>query len=148
VIRQPRPLAPEEIDALLALDVPAHLATVDAAGFPHVTPLWFVWADGAFHLTSFPDRPHLGRLRANAHAGLCIDIEEPERVDGERPNRQVRAIGQAELFADHDGVWTRRISEKYLRGPAASARSAARSAEKRMVIRVRPHRLLAVASVV
>lgn len=147
MIKPPRPLTAQEIEALLALDVPARLATVDAAGYPHVTPLWFVWAEGAFHLTSFPDRPHLRRLSANAHAGLCIDVEEPERVDGERPNRQVRAIGQAELFADAGGAWTQRITEKYLRGPTAPARSAARSADERVVIRLRPHRLLAVASV-
>lgn len=146
MIRPPRPLTPEEIEALLALDVPARLATIDAAGFPHVTPLWFVWAEGAFHMTSFPDRPHLRRLGANPHAGLCIDVEEPERGDGERPNRQVRAIGQAELLADAGGAWTRRITEKYVRGPAAPARSAARSADERVVVRLRPRRVVAVTS--
>jgi Pyridoxamine 5'-phosphate oxidase len=51
VIRAPRPLSDDEIEAVLALDVPARLATIDAEGFPHVTPLWFVWDNGAFHLT-------------------------------------------------------------------------------------------------
>jgi hypothetical protein len=90
VLRPPRPLTPDETEALLARDVPARLAT---------------------------------------------------------PNRQVRAIGNAELFSDADAWWTRHIDEKYIRGPAAAAQSTARAAHPRTVIRVRPIRLVAVASV-
>jgi hypothetical protein len=92
-------------------------------------------------------RPHLWRLQTNPRAGLCIDAEQPERSDGERPNRQVRAVGCAEVFIDPDGAWTRRITEKYVRGPAAAERSAARAADDRLVIRLRPERMVAVASV-
>jgi nitroimidazol reductase NimA-like FMN-containing flavoprotein (pyridoxamine 5'-phosphate oxidase superfamily) len=67
LIRSPRRLAREEVEALLALDVPARLASVDARGSPHVTPLWFVWAEGAFHLTSLTDRPHVRRLEPTDH---------------------------------------------------------------------------------
>lgn len=146
MITPPRPLSTGEIAALLALDVPARLASIDERGFPHVTPLWFVWEQGAFHLTSLSDRPHLRRLERNPRAGLCIDVEQGEREDGERPNRQVRAVGEAELFPDADGTWTRRITEKYVHGPGAS-RSAARAVDARVVIRIRPSRLVAVASV-
>jgi len=147
VIRPPRPLSDDEIATLLALDVPARLATLDDAGFPHVTPLWFVWDDGAFHLTSYHDRPHLRRLTRNPRTGLCVDVERPAREDGERPNLQVRAIGQAELFPDEGGVWTRRIDEKYVRGPSGAAHASARTAYPRTVIRLRPERLVALGSV-
>jgi nitroimidazol reductase NimA-like FMN-containing flavoprotein (pyridoxamine 5'-phosphate oxidase superfamily) len=150
VIRPPRRLSEDEIEALLALDVPARFATLDADGFPHVTPLWFVWDDGAFHLTSYSDRPHLRRLAGNPRAGLCIDVERAPREDGERPNLQVRAVGRAELLPDEGGAWTRRIDEKYVRAAAGAAHAdpaSARTAHPRVVIRVRPERLLAVASV-
>lgn len=137
----------EEIDALLSAAVPARLATLDQEGFPHITPVWFVWTDDAFYATSISDRPHLKRLLVNPHAGICVDVEEPEREDGQRPNRQVRAIGLAELFTDEAGEWTARITEKYVCGPGASATLASRSADERVVIRLRPDRLLAVASV-
>src|SRR5581483_3247223 len=75
VIRPPRPLSESETRRLLERDVPARLATVDGSGFPHVTPLWFVWAEGAFHLTSFRDRRHVARLRGNPRAGVCVDVE-------------------------------------------------------------------------
>jgi PPOX class probable F420-dependent enzyme len=137
----------DEIDALLSATVPARLATIDRDGFPHVTPLWFIWADGEFYLTSISDRPHLRRLAANPRAGICVDVEEPERDDGQLPNRQVRATGIAELSLDHDGLWTARITDKYVRGPAASTMRAARAADQRLVIRLKPDRFVAVASV-
>lgn len=131
---------------LLSAAVPAHLATIDPGRFPHVTPLWFIWADHAFYLTSIPDRPHLKRMRANPDSGICIDAERPERDNGQRPNRQVRAVGLAKLFNDNR-AWTARISEKYFRGPGASAMRASRSAGARVVTRLRSDRLVAAASV-
>ncbi|MDQ6804020.1 MAG: pyridoxamine 5'-phosphate oxidase family protein, partial [Actinomycetota bacterium] len=85
MVKRPRRLEPGEIDSLISLDVPARLATLDQDGFPHVTPLWFVWADGAFFMTSIADRPHVRRLSHDCRAGLCIDVEDPERTDGQRP---------------------------------------------------------------
>lgn len=147
MVRAPRRLDPRELEALLGLDVVAHLATLDRNGFPHITPLWFVWDGGAFHMTSINDRPHLKRLAANPQAGVGIDVEDEERVDGHRPNRQVRAIGNAELFPDHDASWTTRITKKYLKGPGAAASIASRAADERVVIRLRPTNLVAVASI-
>jgi nitroimidazol reductase NimA-like FMN-containing flavoprotein (pyridoxamine 5'-phosphate oxidase superfamily) len=49
-----RSLNVEEIAGLLARDVVARVATIDADGYPHVTPLWFLWADGAFTLRAMP----------------------------------------------------------------------------------------------
>jgi nitroimidazol reductase NimA-like FMN-containing flavoprotein (pyridoxamine 5'-phosphate oxidase superfamily) len=137
MIRPPRRLSDDEIEALLALDVPARFATLDADGFPHVTPLWFVWHDGAFHLTSYSDRPHLRRLADNPRAGLCVDIEQSAREDGERPNLQVRATGTAELLPDEEGAWTQRIDEKYVRARAGAPHASARTAHPRVLIRLR-----------
>jgi nitroimidazol reductase NimA-like FMN-containing flavoprotein (pyridoxamine 5'-phosphate oxidase superfamily) len=75
MVKRPRRLAASEIDTLLALDVPARLATLDRYGFPHVTPLWFMWTGQAFVMTSIVDRPHLRRLAGNPRAGLCVDVE-------------------------------------------------------------------------
>lgn len=147
MVKRPRRLKPAEIEALLALDVPARLATLDQEGFPHVTPLWFLWQDGAFYMTSIIDRPHLRRLAHDRRAGLCVDTEDPERPDGHRPNRQLRAIGHAELFPDAGGEWTTRITNKYVRGSAAPKSAASRAADDRLVICLQPSKLVAVASV-
>lgn len=105
----PRRLIQAEIDELLHGDHVARLATFDAAGYPHVTPLWFLWEQEVFHLASDTARPHLARIRANPRVGLVINAEDPKRADGERPNRQLRVVGTAELHADPGGEWSRRI---------------------------------------
>src|SRR5207237_1249370 len=81
-----------------------------------------------------PHRPHLQRLAGNPRAGLGTDLEDPERADGQRPNQQVRAIGNAELYPDDRAARTTRITQKYVRGPAAAASIAARAADQRIVI--------------
>jgi nitroimidazol reductase NimA-like FMN-containing flavoprotein (pyridoxamine 5'-phosphate oxidase superfamily) len=70
MLKPPRQLGADEVEQLLARDVPARLATVDAQGFPHVTPLRFVWRDGAFYMTSVADRPHLRRIARNPRVGI------------------------------------------------------------------------------
>ncbi|MEV0252163.1 pyridoxamine 5'-phosphate oxidase family protein [Nocardia sp. NPDC050712] len=112
-----RPLRQSEIAGLLADDIVAHLATLDAAGYPHVTPLWFLWDGAAFRLTSRTTRPHVRRIRANPRVGLVVDHELGRRGD-QRPNRQIRVVGDAQLADDADGQWTARIREKYLRADA------------------------------
>lgn len=132
-----------ELDALMGADVVAHLATIDAAGYPHVTPIWFLWGDNAFHLTSYTDRPHLDRIRANPRVGLVLDVEEPQRPDGQRPNRQLRIIGDATVSSDVDRQWTNLIRGKYLGERASPARTDA----ERALVRVVPLSRWAVASV-
>ena len=143
----PRQMGQEEIRALLERDIPARLATLDTDGFPHVTPLWFVWSAGSFYMTSLPGRPHVERLRQNLQCGIVVDDEEQERSDGERPNRQVRAVGVADLRQDTDGFWTRLITGKYVTGSASVRKSQSRSQQSRILIELRPAQLVAVASI-
>jgi hypothetical protein len=57
----------------------------------------------------------------NPKAGVC--------VDGEHPNQQVRASGRVELFPDDGGLWTGRITDKYVLGPSAAATRESRTSE-------------------
>lgn len=143
---RPRPaggrLSQGEIGELLALDVPARLATIDPDGFPRITPIWFVWEDGAFHMTSVAGRPHLRNLAEEPRASICIDTESRESVRGVRSNRQIKARGFAELRPDEGGYWTRRITAKYVSGPEGEARGAYRAAMGRIVIVLRPSQVL------
>lgn len=130
-------LGKEEIDALLALDVPAHLGTITRAGFPRVTPIWFLWSDGAFYMSSVVGGRHLQDLSRNARAFVCIDTESKSK-SGVRHHRQLRARGLAELHPDKGGEWTRRITLKYERGLDAQAIADRRAAMKRTAVRLQP----------
>lgn len=144
-MRRPRlnRLDATEVAALLALDIPAHLATTDADGYPRITPIWFVWEDGAFRMTSVEGQPHLRNLARDPRAAICVDTEARAAVDGIRPNRRVRAQGLAETEQDDGGYWTRRITCKYVLGVAGRAAAERRAAMPRVVITLRPERLLA-----
>lgn len=137
-----RILSDEEVSEMLALDIPARLATIDPDGFPRITPIWFLWEAGAFYMTSYPFRPHLRNLVRNPHAAICIDVEEHAAVGGVRPNRQVKGQGTAETFPDQDGYWTSRITLKYIQGPDAELRAEQRASKPRIVIRLVPRKLV------
>jgi len=141
----PRELASAEIETLLHRDLVARFATIDRHGYPHVTPIWFLWLNNVFYLTSFSTRPHVTRCLHNPHVGLVIDTEDELRADGERPNQQVRVIGQAQVKADNDRSWTARIRSRYIgtSGPPLDGHLEL----DRSVIEIRPSHTVAVASV-
>ncbi|PPJ08813.1 hypothetical protein C5E44_27910 [Nocardia nova] len=87
-----RRLHDTEIEELLSLDVVAHLATVDAAGYPHVVPIWFLWAHNRFHVTSYADRPHLDRIRTDPRVGLVIDTKTSSPTVSDRTNRSASSV--------------------------------------------------------
>jgi PPOX class probable F420-dependent enzyme len=134
-------LEPREVEELLQADIPAHLATLDPDGYPRITPIWFIWTDGAFVMTSVVGYPHLENLARDPRAALAIDTEEAP-VGGHRPNRRIRVQGLVDLSPD-DGEWTRRITRKYIGGPEAEGAAEARASMERLVIRLRPTRMLA-----
>ncbi|UAK30438.1 hypothetical protein K8O92_21240 [Nocardia asteroides] len=78
-------------------------------------PIWFLWTDDVFRLTSFAGRPHLNRMHAKPRVGLVVDTEDALRRDGQRPNPQLRVIGNAALTPDVDGTWTARCSGPFLK---------------------------------
>jgi PPOX class probable F420-dependent enzyme len=83
-------MTPEQIDAFLAAPRIAAFATVDAAGKPRIRPVWYLWRDGGFWLTTRLHR-HTGRdLQANPAAALSVASED-------RPYRSVVAYGTPEV---------------------------------------------------
>jgi hypothetical protein len=127
--------------------VVGRLATLDDDGYPHVTPIWFHWDGQVVRMTSLPDRPHIRRLRHDARVGFVVDAENGERSDGQRPNRQVRMIGDAVLRDDEGGAWTKAITLRYLCGPGAEGQAQSRSSRPRVAIDLRPSTIVAVASI-
>src|SRR5215471_9132799 len=73
-----RKLTPQEVADLTALAIPAHLATFDPTGFPRVIPLWFLWEDEIFYMSSGSKSRHVQDLVRDSRAGLCITVEEDQ----------------------------------------------------------------------
>ncbi len=95
------------------------VAVTRADGSPLVTPIWFVYEEGAIYFTPREKSEWFGCLRRDARVALCID-EQP------LPYRKVLVEGEAELVYDvgHDDEWRdqyRRIAGKYVDAEAAEA---------------------------
>lgn len=107
-----------ERDAFLAEPgVLMRIAVVRDDGSPLVTPIWFVFEEGAVYFTPRAESEWFRCLRRDPRVALCID-EQP------LPYRKVLMEGRAELLHDvgDDDVWRdryRRMAGRYV--PAAEA---------------------------
>jgi PPOX class probable F420-dependent enzyme len=128
-------MTPEEIDAFLAAPRLCHFATVDAAGHPRVRPLWFLWKDGEFWLTTRREARHTGRDLASS-PGVALSVASEDR-----PYRAVIALGQPELVEKTEELLLA-ISTRY--DEEAGRRWAARVMEEpdRVILRLKPATLL------
>ena len=93
------------------------IAVTRSDGSPLVTPIWFIYEDGAIYFTPREKSEWFACLRRDNRCALCID-EQP------LPYRKVLIEGAAELVHDtgNDDVWRdryRRIAERYV--PPAAA---------------------------
>ena len=137
-----RPLSQQEIADVLSLAIPAYLATLDAAGFPRITPIWFLWEDGIFYMSSGQEKRHVHDLARDPRAGLSIAIEEGQTPGGSRPYRQIIVRGYAHLQPDTDELWAHKLILKYISGPAGVLRAQQSAGKPLAVIALRPERFL------
>ncbi|MEM7077398.1 MAG: pyridoxamine 5'-phosphate oxidase family protein [Pseudomonadota bacterium] len=110
----------EELNAFLTQrGILLRVAVVRADGSPLVTPIWFVFEDGAIYFTPREKSEWFNCLRREPRVALCID-------DQELPYRKVIVEGSAELVHDvgNDDVWRdqyRRIANRYVDAEGAEA---------------------------
>ena len=129
------PMTPEEIDAFLAEPRLCHFATVDSSGNPRVRPLWFLWRDGAFYLTTRTKARHTGRdLEHSEHVALSIASED-------RPYRAVIAHGHIEILGK-DEETLRAVAFKYGEESGRRWLNHALQEEDRVAMRLAPETLL------
>ncbi|MBV9258294.1 MAG: pyridoxamine 5'-phosphate oxidase family protein, partial [Ktedonobacteraceae bacterium] len=124
------------------LAIPAHLATFDPTEFPRVLPLWFLWEDEIFYLSSSPKSRHVQDLVRDSRAGLCITVEEDQTQNGYRPFRQIMVQGYAQVQPDLDGTWAGKLVRKYIAGQAGEVRVQLEAKKPHVVIALRSERFL------
>ena len=136
-------LSPEERDEFVARKLVARMATQRADGWPHVTPIWYVWEDGRFLLSLGNSRRHLANLRRDPHVTMCVDID-PRVEDPTKTPRAAVCFGLAELV--EEGPLVREVTEKmemrYL-GAVPPEFEEALWFEGRTVVIIEPQRWLA-----
>ncbi len=136
-------LTPEERDEFLSRKLVARLATLREDGWPHVTPIWYVWEDGRFNLSLGNSRKHLANIRRDPHVTMCVDVD-PRVDDPTRTPRSVVCFGFAELVEDEPTVRavTDKMELRYL-GAIPPEFEEAMWFEGRTVVVITPQRWLA-----
>lgn len=136
-------LTPEEREEFLSRKLVARMATMREDGWPHVTPIWYVWEDGRFNLSLGNSRKHLANLRRDPHVTMCVDID-PRVEDPSTTPRSVVCFGLAELVTDEPRVreMTEKMELRYL-GAVPPEFEEALWFEGRTVVVIEPVRWLA-----
>jgi PPOX class probable F420-dependent enzyme len=95
-------LTQAEIDEYLNRRIMARMATHRADGYPHLTPIWFVWEDARFHHTLGANRVHLTNLARDPRMSLVIDEDYRLEQGLAAGARSVTVRGDAVLSQNPD----------------------------------------------
>jgi PPOX class probable F420-dependent enzyme len=117
------------------LDAPvATIGTIGPDGRPHLSAVWFLCDDDQLKLSLHASRQKTKNLRRNPAVSLFI-------LDLHNPLRYLEIRGDAELAADDDYSFARRIGAKY---GGADLRHMDGDDQRRMVVTIDPTKVVAV----
>ena len=85
------------------------LGTVGRDGFPQVTPVWYLYEDGVFYVTTAGDGVKARNMLSTPKVGFAIDSDV-------KPYRGISVRGEAHLVAEGEAArpLTRRIAARYV----------------------------------
>src|SRR6202790_982690 len=128
-------LTPDEQAIFLRENRKAALATLDQKGFPHVVAMNFVARDGAFYMTSYGKAQKVVNIRRNPKVGVMV---ETGGAYAELKGVMVR--GDCEIIEAPDAV-SEVLSWLGVGRSTARPAGAARSAPKRVVLKIVPRKI-------
>ena len=136
-----------ERDAFLSQRLLSRLCTIRSDGWPHATPVWFLWEDGAFLHSLGPNRQHLRNIAVNPRVTECIDVDHRLERGLAAGASAVVCFGEARIIEDESEA--REMLERILRhylGPEDGKKylepSLAELPLGRRMVRVTPQRWL------
>ena len=117
------------------LDAPvATLATIDSAGRPQLTEVWFLAEGDTVKISLNDSRYKTRNLQRNPAVSLFI-------LDLESPYRYLELRGDAEVVPDDDYEFADKVGQKY---GGVDLRNMDKPGEQRMVVTINPTRVNAV----
>jgi PPOX class probable F420-dependent enzyme len=116
------------------LDAPlATLATIDSAGRPQLTELWFLHDEGELKVWLSDTRWKTRNLRDRPECSLLI-------LDMENPSRYLEVRGRADLTPDPDNAFGSKFAPKY----GVDLSEADPPGQTRVIVTIQPERIHAV----
>jgi PPOX class probable F420-dependent enzyme len=124
---------PESHRDLLDAEI-ATFATVDEAGYPQLTDVWFLYEDDDVKLSFNTGRSKTANLRERPRCSLVIR-------DPQNPYRYLEIRGDARVEADDDYEFATRVGARY---GGADLRVHDKPGQSRIVVTIEPTRVHAV----
>lgn len=117
------------------------LGTIGRDGFPQVTPVWYLFEDGLFYVTTAGDRVKTHNMLATPKVGFAIDSDV-------KPYRGVSVWGMARLLAEGEAArpLTRRIAARYVPAERLDAMVETLMQAPRVVFAIEPLRAVPMGS--
>jgi PPOX class probable F420-dependent enzyme len=127
-------LTKSEVDRFLAERHTVIVATIRRDGTAHLTTTWYRWDGEAFWISTNRDRTKFKNLRRDRRLSLLVDDAPLET--------SVAAYGEAEFAAFDDAAYEGALAivRRYVDDPEGYL--AERDGEPRVLIRMRPERLV------
>lgn len=127
-------LTPAEIDAFLQERHTLIIATLRHDGHPQMTTVWYRWDGEAFWISTNRDRAKYHNILRDQRVTLLVDAPPRET--------SIAAYGLAEVVAQDDDAYEGALAivSRYVDDPEGYL--AERQGEPRVLIRVRPHKLV------
>jgi PPOX class probable F420-dependent enzyme len=126
-----------QVESVLSEPRVARLATVDGQCLPHVSPVWFLFEDGVFWVSTAEDRLKVKNTRLNPKVALVVDTDFP-------PYRGVIVEGTATLTTQGVQDITRKIAARYSRDPALTFDELMRA--PRILMKITPEKVMDIMS--
>ena len=142
-------MSKEEMDSFLNQKLLARLATNRSDGYPHATPLYYIWdGEAIWFILDTRERPrqHIRNLRRDPKLCLVIDSDRRPEQGGIFDAQGVTIRGTAELFTDDN--LTRdllpKVTRKYFGEEADQyAQALLEDGSQRVIVKVKPEKLYA-----
>ena len=112
-----------------------HLATVSRGGEPRVSPIWYAYENGFFYFTTRLGRLKGQHVKRNPEVALSIATDT-------RPYVAVCAFGKAEAIRENRDDWLKKISFRYGAEDAKEWLAEAVKQPDRVVMILKPDRVL------
>ena len=125
----------EDREAFLQEANVAVLSTVDARGRPHAAPVWYLYEDGVFIVST--DRGSRKHKNIAANPNICLTIDKRDL-----PYFAVMAHGRAEIgpmFSPEERLW---LAIRYLGDRRGHAYVEHTKSEDSITVRLRPDKVI------
>ncbi len=134
----PQPMSEQELRSFLARPLVAHLALVRANGTPQLVPMWFLFKDGVFYMSTRTSAAKLKHLRKNPRVAVVIDV-----MEAPLKNKSVSVSGTAEVVTAGVPEMTAAIYRKYVGEQGLSTGSAQHNInEPRVILKIVPKKIV------